>query len=215
MEIQQTELLRYLGWHGQEIDDSLQDKLDGAAKRCLELATPRSLVRKFALNKDMTLSGTDFLLEGEDIRAHLGGCKEIYLLAATVGLETERETAKLFAEGKATDALLMDTAASCAVEAYADDICADLEKSGQRALTERFSCGYGDFPLSAQPKILRLLSADTRLGLYTDESFLLSPRKSITAVIGITDAPAPTRRHSCANKCAHCKNACCAYRKDK
>ena len=45
--------------------------------------------------------------------------------------------------------------------------------------------------------------------------FLLTPRKSVTAVIGITDIPyspekAPVR---CGHKCAACGNAGCAFRK--
>ena len=183
MEIRQTELLRYLGWKGQEFDETLQNKLEEAAKRCLELARPRCVVKKFAISHDMRIAD-DFALEGQDVAAHLAGCTELYLFAATVGADAEREISRLFAAGKANDALLLDSAATCAVESYADEICVDLQAGETFALTERFSCGYGDFPLSAQPKILRLLSADTKIGLCSDESFLLSPQKSVTALIG-------------------------------
>jgi len=118
------------------------------------------------------------------------------------------------AGGKANDALLLDSAATCAVESYADEICEDLQAGETFALTERFSCGYGDFPLSAQPKILRLLSADTKIGLCSDESFLLSPQKSVTALIGVTKQSAPEKKHGCGNKCGNCKHGGCAYRKE-
>ena len=190
MEIRQTELLRYLGWKGQEFDETLQNKLEEAAKRCLELARPRCVVKKFTISHDMRIAD-DFALEGQDVAAHLAGCTELYLFAATVGADAEREISRLFAAGKANDALLLDSAATCAVESYADEICEDLQAGETFALTERFSCGYGDFPLSAQPKILRLLSADTKIGLCSDESFLLSPQKSVTALIGVTKQSAP------------------------
>ena len=64
MDIEQNELLRYLGWKGQEIDDALQEKLDEAAKRCLEIASPRSAVMRFALDGNFTLVGTGFALAG-------------------------------------------------------------------------------------------------------------------------------------------------------
>ena len=214
MDIEQNELLRYLGWKGQEIDDALQEKLDEAAKRCLEIASPRSAVMRFALDGNFTLVGTGFALAGNDIRRHLAGCREVYLMAATVGIGAERELARLTA--KSTEqALLFDTAASCAVESYADDICADLEKTCGRRLTARFSCGYGDFPLEAQKDICKILRTDTRIGVCADENCLLTPRKSITALIGITDEAAPAEKeHGCGHKCAACANRGCAFRKE-
>lgn len=114
----------------------------------MELARPRCVVKKFAIGPDMRIAG-DFALEGQDVAAHLAGCTELYLFAATVGADAEREISRLFAAGKANDALLLDSAATCAVESYADEICEDLQAGETFALTERFSCGYGDFPLSA------------------------------------------------------------------
>ena len=193
MQIDRNEFLRYLGWRGQETDEAFTKKLDGAAKRCLELASPRSACRRFALTEEMELAGTGVFLEGKDIRAHLGGCREAFLFAATIGGDEERELTRLSAKS-AFEALLFDTACSCAIESYCDDVCADLQKSCGKALLPRFSCGYGDFPLTSQKDICRLLRTDANIGLCCDESFLLTPRKSVTAVVGITDAPAPRMR---------------------
>lgn len=212
MEIEREEFLRYLGWKGQEVGEELERKLDEAAKRCLALATPRCVVRKFALGEDLTLIGTDFAPAGEDIRRHLSGCKEAYLFAATIGTGAERELTKLFAKS-AEEALLFDTAASCAVESYADEVCEDLEKSAGRRLTSRFSCGYGDFPLEQQRDICKLLRTDVSIGVCCDENFLLTPRKSITALIGITEEKPAENKSCCAHKCAACNNAACAFRK--
>ena len=214
MQIDREEFLRYLGWKGQETDNTFLQKLDEAAKQCLAMTAPRSVVRKFELTDNLELRGTGFFLEGSDICEHLKGCREIYLMAATVGIGAERELARLTA--KSTEqALLFDTAASCAVESYADDICADLEKTCGRRLTARFSCGYGDFPLEAQKDICKILRTDTRIGVCADENCLLTPRKSITALIGITDEAAPAEKeHGCGHKCAACANRGCAFRKE-
>ena len=214
MRVDRDEFLRYLGWKGQETDEAFAQKLDEAAKRALALSDARSAVRRFALTPRFELEGTGFVLEGEDIRAHLAGCSEVYLMAATIGAAPERELAKL-SRTSAHAALLFDTACSCAVESYCDDVCGDLQKSCPTLLTARFSCGYGDFPLEAQREICALLRTDARLGLCCDESFLLTPRKSVTAVIGISSIPyAPERApERCAHKCAACKNAGCAFRK--
>lgn len=214
MQVDREEFLRYLGWKGQETDDTFAQKLDEAAKRALELSDARSVVRRFALTPQFELEGTGFFLEGADIRSHLSGCSSVYLMAATIGFAPERELMRLSRTG-AHAALLFDTACSCAVESYCDDVSDDLQKNCPTLLTPRFSCGYGDFPLEAQKTICALLRTDARLGLCCNESFLLTPRKSVTAVIGITDIPysperAPAR---CGHKCSACKNAGCAFRK--
>lgn len=216
MRIDREEFLRYLGWKGQQTDDAFSQKLDEAAKKCLELASPRCAVRKFALTPDFELAGTGVVLIGKDIRAHLAGCNEAYLMAATIGAAAERETARL-SRVSAYEALLFDTAGSCAIESYCDDVCDDLQASCGKALTSRFSCGYGDFPLEAQRDICRILRTDSQLGLCCDESFLLTPRKSVTALIGVTGSPAPEKSASarpCGGKCAHCAKRDCAYRKN-
>ena len=85
MQIDKQEFLRYLGWKGQETDAAFQNKLEESAKRCLEICDARSVVRRFSLTENFILSGTDFCLEGKDIRAHLADCEEVYLFAATIG----------------------------------------------------------------------------------------------------------------------------------
>ena len=77
-------------------------------------------------------------------------------------------------------------------------------------LTDRFSPGYGDLPLSLQPEILSLTDATRRLGITLTESLLMVPSKSVTAIVGICDAPQPARIRGC----AHCAlNRTCAFRK--
>jgi len=49
MEIRQTELLRYLGWKGQEFDETLQNKLEEAAKRCCIFGFLRLRKKAFVL----------------------------------------------------------------------------------------------------------------------------------------------------------------------
>ena len=75
MEIEKNELLRYLGWKGQVVDEALQTKLDDAAKRCLAIAEPRSVVMRFPLHGGCMLGDTGIALAGDDIKRHLAGCR--------------------------------------------------------------------------------------------------------------------------------------------
>ncbi len=74
----------------------------------------------------------------------------------------------------------------------------------------RFSPGYGDWDVHAQPDLLRLTQAET-IGVSLTESFMLRPRKSVTAVIGLlrggTDAGKAAPKG-----CAVCPKRDCPFR---
>ena len=65
-------------------------------------------------------------------------------------------------------------------------------------LTDRFSPGYGDLPLSLQPGLCAVLDAERRVGIHVTSSFLMNPGKSVTAVIGLADKPQMARIRGCA-----------------
>ena len=74
------------------------------------------------------------------------------------------------------------------IEALCDEFCKDIAQKyaeSCRKLRPRFSPGYGDLPLSLQRDILNLLSSEKRIGLTLNESLLMSPTKSVTAIVGI------------------------------
>ena len=49
----------------------------------------------------------------------------------------------------------------------------------------RFSPGFGDVPVSVQKEFLDSLDAGRRMGILLSESYLMSPSKSVTAIIGL------------------------------
>ena len=62
--------------------------------------------------------------------------------------------------------------------------CRELTDDGLE-LTSRFSAGYGDLSLEFQREIFRALDCQKNIGLTLNESLIMSPTKSITAIIGI------------------------------
>ena len=75
---------------------------------------------------------------------------------------------------------------------YIEKICdlAEVDMATQftdRVLNRRFSPGYGDLSLEVQPQFLKTLGADRQLGLTLTEIYLMIPRKSITAILGLFD----------------------------
>ncbi len=119
----------------------------------------------------------------KDLRRALDGCGEVILLAATVGLELDRLIAAAEVRSPLR-ALLISSFGSQQAEAVCDSLEEELRGEGF-ALRPRFSPGYGDLPLSLQGELLALLDAPRRVGISLREGLLMSPTKSVTALIGI------------------------------
>ena len=83
MKIEKSELLRYLGYRGQQYDDNIERNIDRAIDICLEKITPRNVIKKFSLVKEpLSLKDADMILQGNDIAKHLEDCNEAYILGA-------------------------------------------------------------------------------------------------------------------------------------
>lgn len=125
--------------------------------------------------------------ESKNLLKNLEGCEAVILFGATVGIEIDR---LIMRYGKVSPSLAVCLQALGAerIEALCDQFCADMaRKQGTQSkrLRPRFSPGYGDFPLEAQKEIFAILGCDRRIGLTLNDSLIMSPTKSVTAIIGI------------------------------
>ena len=64
-------------------------------------------------------------------------------------------------------------------------------------LTGRFSPGYGDCPLTLQQPFAIALDTVRGLGMAVTPENLLTPRKSVTAILGVADHPVTGARAGC------------------
>ena len=121
------------------------------------------------------------------LRRHLEGCDEIILFACTAGAEMDRRItrAKL---GSPAKGLLMHAIGAQQVEGACDRLCAQLaELFPDRQLTDRYSPGYGDLPLALQREVMEALDCGRTLGITLTDSLLMTPSKSVTAIIGLKE----------------------------
>lgn len=121
-------------------------------------------------------------VESQALSNVLQGCKEAIFFAVTAGIETDRLIAKSSIQNKAY-AFILDCIGSAMIEACADHVNALITKD--KNCTKRFSPGYADFPIEFQRIILNRLNAQHTVGISLSEMFLMTPMKSITAVIGV------------------------------
>ena len=211
--IPRREVLHFLGWRGAPVEDALLSQIEEMTNLALEQIEPRVEMRRFALNEDKSLAGTRFSPQGADVRALLVPCHEAVLLAATLGAQSERLLLRMQAKDSAL-ALIMDAVLSAAIEAVCDAQEAALRDSlaaQELYLTDRFSPGYGDMPLAQTREICAVLSADKMIGLTVSQSGIMIPRKSVTAIMGVSRAPVSRRPSGCAacsmrGQCTLCKD---------
>lgn len=121
-------------------------------------------------------------IESRDLVNALDGCKQAYILGVTIGIGADRLISRLALTSPA-ESFITDALASAAAESlcdYADNL---LRGEGEKPF--RYAPGYGDMPLSYQPAVLDALNADYTLGITLNNSLLMTPMKSITAIMGI------------------------------
>lgn len=194
------EALHYMGWRGTPVEPELLEQIQTLIGQVEREVQPHAVMRRFGMDEDGCLSGTAMIPQGGDVRRMLSGCHEAVLLAATLGAGSERMLLKAQAKGSA-EAVLLDAVLSAAIEAVCDAQEAALR--GQLAcdglyLTDRFSPGYGDMPLAQTREICAVLSADKTIGLTVSQSGIMIPRKSVTAIMGVSRAPVSRRSSGCA-----------------
>lgn len=176
-------------------DIRLNAGLDEGERLLKEAAQPR------AVHKLIDAAG--FETEGNSVKNHLNGCHTAALMAVTLGNEVDTLIRKTQVIDMAM-AVILDAGASVMIEQLADEYQAQIK--GSLYMTPRFSPGYGDWPVTDQSRIVRMLDAGRKIGLNVTKDSLLIPRKSITAVAGLADSPvmgSPATCDSCVlkNKC--------------
>ena len=215
LRIDPKETRRYAGL--QKAKDFDEKMIKDACEDAQLLANPRSIWQLYDYDCETrtVLSSPTFRIQGKVIGKHLAGCEQVILLAATIGEEIEQEVTKRFQEGAYASSVLLDAAATTAVEQVADALEKAIEPELSRkgyAMRWRFSPGYGDWPLEHQPELIRLSHAE-EIGISLSESMMLMPRKSITAIIGLAkntkNAPA-SKQHDCSS----CNKLDCSSRRE-
>lgn len=203
--IDSAEALRYLGHRGAP-DGALLAQIEALSGSLMQTAKPRLVWRRLPLTEE-----NGYLLAGQDLRNLLRESTDIVLFAATLGAEAELLLRRAQLRDMA-EAVILDACAGCAIENVCDNFCADLsEEVAPAYLTDRFSPGYGDLPLSHQRVLFDALNVTRRIGVTLTESGLMLPQKSVTAILGVAPTPQPRRDGRCA-ACAMYDT--CTFRKE-
>lgn len=185
-----AEAVRYLGDARVEMNATMEALLNECEERVLAAAEPKYLY------KIMEWPCPD-LMAGEDIVKHLTGCSEAVIMCATLGAGVDRML-RIEQVRDMSKAVVIDALASVAIEQVCQKV--DLliaDRFPELYQTFRFSPGYGDYPIEMQKVYLTTLDAPKKIGLTTNDNFLLMPTKSVTAVAGLSVTEPPKRKRGC------------------
>ena len=186
--INKREAFRYMGFKKSEPNERFLLLADRCEKMVLDAAKPKLIFKVFdILSRDdkIILSNTKLYLPGDNIKNLLKDSNRCCVFAATLGVSVDALIRRLEVED-ITLGFIADNLASALIEQVCDKTEDVIKESLDNAtLTPRFSCGYGDLPLSLQGDFLSALDAQSKIGLTVTDTLIMMPRKSVTAVLGI------------------------------
>lgn len=178
--INDGEILRYAAAKENEQICALLQK---AKKIGNDLLSYRVCYREFDICEGEEILG---ISSSKTLQKNLKNCDSFIIFAATVGAEIDRAIARE-AQKTPSVALMLNAFATERIESLCDAVCRNFatQKAQDGFVTKpRISPGYGDIPLKMQKDICRYLDCNRQIGLSLGDNMLLSPRKSVTAIVG-------------------------------
>jgi hypothetical protein len=182
-----TDVLRAQGVPaGATLDGRVQELLDGALARVLELAQPVAVV------EDVSAAAFAAIYRGEGGNAERTPLEEIFpqaaalwLFAGTIGELLSAEIRRLFADGDLPAAVMLDAAASESAElmvaALERRLAARPGGRGRNAVLA-YSPGYCGWHVSGQRALFAALAPE-EIGITLNQSCLMHPLKSVSGVL--------------------------------
>ena len=180
------EILRYAGV-GRETAE-MKEVLDECLREAAQAFHFSVCYREFPLTFRSGELNLGFArTESKDLGKALSGCDGVIVFAATVGLAIDRLIAR-YATLSPAKALFLQAVGAERIESLCNLFAADISAQKKRNglfLRPRFSPGYGDLPLTLQEDIFATLDCHKHIGLTLNQSLIMSPTKSVTALIGV------------------------------
>lgn len=205
-QIDRSEILRYAGV------ENTTPEIENLIDECLLLIGDKLTYKVCYGNFPLSFSKDEINLsfaktKSEKLKANLSGCRSFILFAATIGLEIDRMIA-LYGKTSPAKGHMLQAIGAERIEGLCDAFNQYIAEEYEYT-KPRFSPGYGDLPLEIQKDFFRALEPSRRIGLTLNESMLMTPSKSVSAIIGISDTQCENKKQNCND----CTKHNCSYRR--
>lgn len=125
----------------------------------------------------------EIVVNSKDLASNLKGANIGVIFASTIGIEIDRFINK-YSKISQTKALIFQAIGAERIETLANAFNKEINLLYGET-KPRFSPGYGDFSIEYQREIFKILNCYKNIGLTLNDSLIMSPSKSVTAIIGI------------------------------
>ena len=181
MPFDKSEILRYAQAKGES------PELDLIIDECIGEVSDKLLYKvcygEFDISVDQPNIDFGFMnVTSKDLSKNLKDCKKTVVFGATVGIELDRLILR-YGRISPVKALIFQAIGAERIEALADAFNNEIKE--KYITVPRFSAGYGDFSVYKQTDIFNILDCGRKIGLTLNDSMMMSPTKSVTAIIGI------------------------------
>ena len=191
--------------------DHLKEAIDIAkSKAAPAMSVAKLKILKF--NPDFLELDNGITLVTKELSSSLKGATYIYAFLVTIGKDLEESASSCMNSGNHLLGYLLDRIGSFAVESLAETMESDLRSSLAPAglgVSMRVSPGYCDWRIEEQFKLARTVDF-AKAGVALNESCMMTPRKSISAVVGVGPKELFSKRIS---PCEICNMKVCDYRR--
>jgi hypothetical protein len=212
MDKRTREAVRYLGFGNHAVDEKTLLQIQESFKELESAVTARFIYRIFPLNRDgETLIIEQNRVDSKALAKNLKGCDQIVLFAATLGSGVDR-LIRRYSVTEMSRAVVIQACAAAWLEEYCDEcqeMIADKVKEDGYYLRPRFSPGYGDLSMELQKPFTKMLNTAKEIGLTITDSYMMTPTKSVTALIGMSHHYEPCHIMGC----EVCEKLDCKYRR--
>lgn len=213
MDARTKEAVRYLGYGSHAVDDHIRSLIDSSFEELERVAGKRIVYRIFdvSIEVDGRLKIGQLYIDSKNLKKNLRECTQAIVLGATLGTGVDMLLRK-YALTDMARVIVLQACGAAMLEEYLDQWQQDMTEEMLKQnlyLRPRFSPGYGDFAIEHQEMIIRMLDASKKIGLTLTDSMMMTPTKSVTAIIGLSS----TKRICHIKGCEACDKTDCEYRR--
>lgn len=181
IKLDKKEVLRYLGVKSSNVQ--IEEMIEKIAPDVYSSINFRAIYTCVDIDVTEECVDTGFTcINSKALAKNLKNCKSMYIFAATLGIDNDRAIDRAFKLDK-SKASIFDCISTALIESFCDYVNDLLAE--EKNLCPRFSPGYGDFSITHQKDVINILDANRKIGITLNDSYMMKPYKSVTAVIGI------------------------------
>lgn len=186
IEPNKKEAFRYMGFKSGDSCEKMEELYETCLEKYKKAALYKAIYKKVSivLKENGEIDFGFCCIQNENLYKNLSGCDSAYVFAATSGSGVDRLIMR-YSKISPVEGMICDCIASSAVEVWCDFVNAEISAGSETK--PRFSPGYGGVSLEYQKDILSFLDAERKLGIILNDSFMMIPKKSVTAFIGIRE----------------------------